>query len=71
VGWTDFFLPDATERGSWNGDLTERTGSSLAPDQCEVLSNGRDPDFTDEPGHIRICSVWRRALSAKPQRLVI
>ena len=37
-----------TERGSY-GDLAERAGSSLAPDRCEVLSKGRDPDSTDAP----------------------
>ena len=33
----------------FDGDLAERAGSSLAPDRCEVLSNGRDPDLTDDP----------------------
>jgi len=33
----------------FDGDLAERAGSSLAPDRCEVRSNGRDPDATDGP----------------------
>jgi len=33
----------------FDGDLTERAGSSLAPDQYEVLCNGRDPDSADDP----------------------
>jgi len=33
----------------FDGDLTERAGSSLSPDQSDVLSNGRDADSTDAP----------------------